>query len=166
MHRIPFSEVTSTTNRSKIFSYAAFDIGVAYREDIDHCMDVIRDLGLEFRQDEIFGEMILEDIDIMGVQSFDDSAVIIRARIKVQPGKQLGVVRAFNRLLKNRFDAEGIEIPFPHRTIYFGVDKEGAAPPAHVQVDAALRDSKHQKSTHDDAVDGQGADDNERSVPK
>jgi small-conductance mechanosensitive channel len=134
VHRIPFSEVTSTTNRSKVFSFAFFDIGVAYREDVDHCMNVIREVGAEMRKDENFGAMITEDIEIMGVQSFDDSAVIIRARIKVKPGKQLGVQRAFNRLIKNRFDAEGIEIPFPHRTIYFGVDSHGNAPPAHVQV--------------------------------
>lgn len=134
VHRIPFSEVTSTTNRSKIFSFASFDIGVAYREDVDHCMNVIREVGNEMREDENFASIILEDIEIMGVQSFDDSAVIIRARLKVAPGKQLGIQRAFNRLIKNRFDAEGIEIPFPHRTIYFGVDGQGNAPSAHVQL--------------------------------
>jgi small-conductance mechanosensitive channel len=84
----------------------------------------------------------------------------------VQPGKQLGVVRAFNRLLKNRFDAEGIEIPFPHRTIYFGVDKQGAAPPAYVQVNGGARGSRHQASTHDDAVEEKGADDGEQAMPK
>jgi len=134
VHRIPFSEVTSTTNRSKIFSFASFDIGVAYREDVDHCMNVIREVGDEMRKDENFASMIIEDLEIMGVQSFDDSAVIIRARLKVEPGKQLGVERAFNRLIKNRFDEEGIEIPFPHRTIYFGVDGQGNAPSAHVQL--------------------------------
>jgi small conductance mechanosensitive channel len=107
---------------------------VAYREDVDHCMNVIREVGEELRTDEVFGPETLEPIEIMGLESFDDSAIVIRARIKVRPGKQLGARRAFNRLLKKRFDAEGIEIPFPHRTIYFGVDSEGAAPPAHLQI--------------------------------
>ena len=139
VHRIPFSEVASTTNHSKIYSFAFFDIGVAYRESVDRCMDVIRQVGAEIREDPEFGPLILEDIDIMGVQSFDDSAVVIRSRLKVLPGKQLGVQRAFNRLIKNRFDAEGIEIPFPHRTIYFGVDGQGKAPAAHVLVDGPPR---------------------------
>ncbi|MEX2615736.1 MAG: mechanosensitive ion channel domain-containing protein [Alphaproteobacteria bacterium] len=159
VHRIPFSEVTSTTNRSKIFSFAFFDIGIAYREDVDHCMNVIREVGVEMRQDANFASMITEDIEIMGVQSFDDSAVVIRARIKVQPGKQVGVQRAFNRLIKNRFDIEGIEIPFPHRTIYFGVDSKGHAPPAHIHVeDSGQRRDARPKATLVKAPEGESAD--------
>lgn len=159
VHRIPFSEVTSTTNRSKVFSFAFFDIGIAYREDVDHCMNVIREVGAEMRQDENFASMITEDIEIMGVQSFDDSAVIIRARFKVLPGKQLGVQRAFNRLLKNRFDAEGIEIPFPHRTIYFGVDGQGNAPSAHVQLhEPKMGRDKRPKAILSQAPEGERAD--------
>lgn len=159
VHRIPFSEVTSTTNRSKIFSFASFDIGIAYREDVDHCMNVIREVGNEMRKDPKFAPTIMEDIEIMGVQSFDDSAVIIRARLKVLPGKQLGIQRAFNRLIKMRFDAEGIEIPFPHRTIYFGVDGQGHAPPAHIQLDrpASSREARP-KATLTKSPEGEGAD--------
>jgi small conductance mechanosensitive channel len=134
VHRVPFSEVTSTVNRSKVFSFAFFDIGVAYREDVDHCMNVIREVGDEMREDAAFAGDIIEDIEIMGLESFGDSAIVIRTRIKVKAGKQRGIQRAFNRLLKKRFDAEGIEIPFPHRTIYFGTDSQGEAPPAHVQM--------------------------------
>ena len=159
VHRIPFSEVTSTTNRSKVFSFAFFEIGIAYREDVDHCMNVIREVGAEMRSDENFASMITEDIEIMGVQSFDDSAVIIRARIKVLPGKQLGIQRAFNRLIKNRFDAEGIEIPFPHRTIYFGVDSQGHAPPAHIKVEEAGRHREARpKATLVKPPEGESAD--------
>jgi moderate conductance mechanosensitive channel len=134
VHRVPFSEVTSTVNRSKVFSFAFFDVGVAYREDVDHCMNVIREVGNSLRDDPVFAPDILENIEIMGVESFDDSAVTIRSRIKVRAGKQRGIQRGFNRLLKNRFDADGIEIPFPHRTIYFGVDSHGDAPPAHLRI--------------------------------
>ncbi len=139
VHRVPFSEVTSTVNRSKVFSFAFFEIGVAYREDVDHCMNVIREVGNEMRQEPNFAAEIIDDIEIMGVESFDDSAVVIRARIKVRPGRQLSIKRAFNRLLKKRFDAEGIEIPFPHRTIYFGVDSQGEAPPAHILMQEPRR---------------------------
>ena len=160
VHRIPFSEVTSTTNRSKVFSFAFFDIGVAYREDVDRCMDVIRQVGAVIREDPTWGLLITEDIEIMGVQSFDDSAVVIRARIKVLPGKQYPVERAFNRLIKNRFDAEGIEIPFPHRTIYFGVDGMGNAPAARSQLERPPPESIRPglaEDTNQDPV-GPGAD--------
>ncbi len=134
VHRIPFSSVTTTTNKSKDFSYARFDIGVAYSENIDRCMDVMRDVGAEMRADPEYATAIVAEIEIQGVQSLGDSAVVIRARIRVQPGKQFGVQRAYNRLIKNRFDQEGIEIPFPHRTLYFGVDSHGDAPPARIQM--------------------------------
>jgi small-conductance mechanosensitive channel len=139
VHRVPFSEVTTTVNRSKVYSFAFFDIGVAYREDVDHCMNVIREIGGEMRSDANFAADILADIEIMGVESFADSAVVIRSRIKVKAGKQRPIQRGFNRLVKKRFDAEGIEIPFPHRTIYFGVDSQGEAPPAHIRMQEPRR---------------------------
>jgi small-conductance mechanosensitive channel len=135
VHRIPFSEVSTTINKSKGFSFARFDIGVGYSEDIDRCMDVIRDLGAELRADPERAPDILDDIDIMGVQELADSAVVIRARIRVRPGKQFSLQRKFNHMLKNRFDAEGIEIPFPHRTVYFGEDSRGEAPPARIRME-------------------------------
>jgi small conductance mechanosensitive channel len=135
VHRIPFSEVSTTINKSKVFSFARFDIGVGYSEDIDRCMDVIRDLGAEVRADPQRAPDILDDIDIMGVQELADSAVVIRARIKVRPGKQFALQRKFHHMLKNRFDAEGIEIPFPHRTVYFGEDSRGEAPPARIRME-------------------------------
>jgi len=135
VHRIPFSEVSTTINKSKGFSFALFDIGVGYSENIDRCMDVIRDVGAELRADPDRAPDILDDIEIMGVQELSDSAVVIRARIKVQPGKQIGLQRKFNHMIKNRFDAEGIEIPFPHRTVYFGEDSRGEAPPARIRME-------------------------------
>lgn len=145
VHRIPFSEVTTTVNKSKDFSFATFDIGIGYSEDIDRCIEVIRDVGAEMTADDEYASVIDGDLNIMGVQSLGDSAVVIRARIRVQPGKQFGLQRAFNRLIKIRFDKEGIEIPFPHRTLYFGEDSSGNAPDARVRlVDAR---SKKPEST-------------------
>ena len=72
---------------------------------------------------------------MQGVQSLDDSAVVIRARIKVRAGTQWGIKREFNRLMKNRFDELGIEIPFPQQTITFGEDKEGNAVAGRIVVE-------------------------------
>lgn len=134
VHRIPFSSVTTTINKSKDFSYAQFDIGVAYSEDIDRCMRIMREVGADMRADPEYGPLIDADIDVQGVQALGDSAIIIRARVQVQPGKQIVIQRVYNRLIKNRFDEEGIEIPFPHRTLYFGVDSHGNAPPARISM--------------------------------
>ena len=135
VHQIPFSEVSSIVNMSKDFSFALMDIGVAYRENIDDVIEVIKQIGANLRTDSEISAYILEDIEVFGLDRFDDSAVIIRARIKTQPIKQWTVRRAFNRLLKLKFDELKIEIPFPHQTIYFGENKEGYAPAAPVQLE-------------------------------
>jgi moderate conductance mechanosensitive channel len=134
VHTIPYSAIDTVTNYTKDFSYAVFDIGVAYRESVDQVMDVLRQLGEEMNRDPYFRRLMLEPIEIAGVDRFGDSAVIIKARLKTRPLKQWEVSREFNRRVKNRFDELGIEIPFPHRTIYFGVDKEGKAPPVGVDL--------------------------------
>lgn len=141
VHQIPFSEVTSIVNMTKDFSFALMDIGVAYRENIDDVIDVIKQVGAELRADPEFGPLIVEDIDVLGLDRFDDSAVVIRARIKTPPVKQWTVRRGFNRLLKKRFDELGIEIPYPHQTIYFGEDKEGRAPAAPVRLETQVSGS-------------------------
>jgi small conductance mechanosensitive channel len=147
-HTIPFSEVTTITNHTKDFAFAELNIGISYREDVDEVMEVIRQLGAELETDPIQGENILEPIQVLGVDQFADSAVVIKARIKTRPMTQWGIKRAFNRLMKYRFDELGIEIPFPHQTIYFGEDKEGQAPAARILMEreaAAGKDHKPDK---------------------
>ena len=134
VHTVPFSSVSTVTNMTKDFSFAVFEVGVAYREDIDEVIGVLRELGEEMRGDAEFGPLILEPLDILGLDSFGDSAVIIKARFKTVPIKQWSVGREFNRRMKRVFDERGIEIPFPHTTIYFGEDKVGNAPPARVRL--------------------------------
>ena len=135
MHTIPFSEVSTIINKAKEFGYADFEIGVAYRENVDEVMEVIRQLGADLEADPEFGQYILEPIEVLGVDAFADSAVIIKARIKTKALKQWYVKREFNRLMKHRFDELGIEIPFPHQTVYFGEDKAGVAPPMRLKMD-------------------------------
>ncbi len=119
VHTIPFSDVTTVINYTREFAYAVLDIGVAYKEDVDAVSRVIESVGAELRQDPVLAESILDDLQLLGLDRFDDSAVVIKARIKTAPGMQWAVRRAFNRLLKQRFDAAGIEIPFPQRTVWF-----------------------------------------------
>ena len=74
------------------------------------------------------------------INALGDSAVVVRARIKCRPGKQWGVGRAYNEICKRIFDERDIEIPFPHQTIYFGVDKKGEAPALRLKGDGAEKD--------------------------
>ena len=126
-HFIPHGTITTVTNMTHGFSRAFFEIGVAYKEDADHVMAVLLDLAHELRRDEEFGPMILEDPEMLGVDSFDDSSVVIKFFINTRPMKQARVKRELLRRIKRRFDELGIEIPFPHRTVYHRYE-EGQAP--------------------------------------
>jgi len=134
VHTIPFSAITTVSNLTEDFSYYVFDVGIAYREDVDAVIDLLRQIGSELRDDKKIGPLLLDNIEIFGVDAFGDSAVVIKGRLKTLPIQQWTVGRAFNRLLKIRFDEAGIEIPFPHRTLYFGEAKDGSAPAARVQM--------------------------------
>lgn len=134
VHSIPFGEVLTVQNLTKDFSYYAMDIGVGYREDTDHVVEVVTQLGKEFLEDPAYAPFALGELEILGVDRFDASAVIIKARIKTMAGKQWLLGREFNRRMKKRFDELGIEMPYPHMTVYFGEDKKGAAPPARVAL--------------------------------
>jgi small conductance mechanosensitive channel len=129
VHYVRNGQIDVVTNMTKDYSRYVFEIGVAYRENVDEVIRVVQEVDEELRGDETFGPDILEPIEILGLDKFGDNAVVIKARTMTKPIKQWSVGREFNRRLKARFDAEGIEIPFPHRTIYFGEDKDGTAPP-------------------------------------
>jgi small-conductance mechanosensitive channel len=131
-HIIPFSSVDMVSNYMREFSYFVCDMGIAYRESVDDAKQAMLDAFEELRADEQWSRMILEDLQWFGLQAFGDSAVVLRARIKTVPGQQWAVGRAYNEVLKRVFDERGIEIPFPHQTIYFGEDKEGKAPPLRI----------------------------------
>ena len=135
VHTVPFSAVGSIINYTRDFGISLLYITVAYREDLDHVIEVLNELGKELLEDPGLGKDILEPLVVQGVQRLDDSGVTLRARIKTVSGMQWGMRREFYGRMKKRFDERGIEIPFPHRTIYFGVDQEGKAPPARVQVE-------------------------------
>lgn len=129
VHYVPNGQITTVTNKSRDYAYALIDVGVAYREDLDHVYGVIREVGAALRLDDAIGAKILADIQVQGVQDLADSAVIIRCRFKTVALEQWNVRRAFLGKLKQAFDRAGIEIPYPHMTIYAGQDKHGEAAP-------------------------------------
>lgn len=119
VHVVPNGIVDKVKNMTKVYSYYLFDVGVAYRENVDEVMAVLKEIAEELREDPAFNADILEPLDMLGVDQFADSAVIIKCRIKTNPMQQWRIGREMNRRIKNTFDAKGIEIPFPHRTIYW-----------------------------------------------
>lgn len=134
LHTLPFSAVSSVSNLSREFSCHVFEIGVAYREDIDSVMEVMKKVGEEMRTESEIGTFVIEPVELYGIERFDDSAVVISGRIKTLPGKQWAAGREYRRRIKIRFDALGIEIPFPHTTLYYGVDKNGDAPAGNIRL--------------------------------
>lgn len=128
VHYVPNGQITIVTNKSRDYAFALIDVGVAYRENLDEIYEVVREVSRALRADAAIGPKILEDIELQGVQDWADSAVILRCRFKTVALEQWGVRRAFLGRLKQAFDARGIEIPYPHLTIYAGQDKGGSAP--------------------------------------
>ena len=125
VHFVPNSQINTVVNLARGFSQSVIDVGVAYRENTDEVMEIMREVGRKMREDPIYSLLILEDLEMAGVDSWADSAVIIRCRFKVKPLEQWSVRREYLRRLKHVFDANGIEIPFPHITVYAGEDKQG-----------------------------------------
>jgi small-conductance mechanosensitive channel len=120
VHVIPNGEIAVLTNMTKGFSRAVLDIGVAYKEDVDKVMLIMKDVAEEMMNDPEWSDRILSDIDMAGLDSFGDSSVNIKARIDTKPLQQWSVAREYRRRLKNVFDEKGVEIPFPHVTLYMG----------------------------------------------
>jgi len=134
VHYVRNGEIDVITNMTKEYSRYVFDIGVAYREDVDEVIEVVKEVDAELRNDPAFKDDILEPIEILGLDQFGNSAIIIKARTKTKPIRQWAVGREFNRRLKKKFDEKDIEIPFPHITLYMGQDKKGEAPSLNVAM--------------------------------
>jgi small conductance mechanosensitive channel len=132
VHYVPNGHIEVVTNMTKDYSRYVFDIGVAFRENVDEVIGVIKEVDEELRSDPDYKDDILEPIDILGLDQFAGSAVIIKARTTTVPVKQWRVGREFNRRLKMKFDERNIEIPFPHITLYMGQDKQGQSPPLRI----------------------------------
>lgn len=134
VHFIPSGDIHIVTNMTKSFSMYLFDIGVAYKENTDEVVELVKEVDDQMRSDPDFKDLILAPLEIMGVHKFDSSAVVIRARTKTKPGQQWIVGHEFNRRIKFSFDKNEIEIPFPHMTVFQGTDKSGNAEPVKIEL--------------------------------
>jgi small-conductance mechanosensitive channel len=118
VHVFPNGSINTLSNMTKDWSAYVMDIGVAYREDTDRVIEVMRRVAGELQSEPQYGSAMLEPIEIIGVDSFSDSAVIIKARLKTLPIRQWMVGREYRRRLKKAFDTENIEFPFPQRMVH------------------------------------------------
>lgn len=137
VHYIRNGKIDVVTNMTKDHSCYVFDINVAYHEDLDEVIKVVKKLDEELRGDPEFNDDILKPLEVAGLDQFGDSAVIIKARITTKPIQQWRIGREFNRRLKKRFDELGIEIPFPHMKIVTPAESGQALPSQKLRVNRA-----------------------------
>lgn len=133
-HIVPFSAATVVSNYMRDWAYFRTEYRIAYREDIDNAIYYLREAFKDLKADPNAGGNILEDMTVPGVTALEENSVKIRIMIKTLPGTQWGVGRAFNRLVKIYFDRAGIEIPFPHQTLWFGENRDGDSPSANLRI--------------------------------
>ncbi len=118
LHMIPNGQITMVSNKTRNWSRAVVDVGVAYGTDVDRALSVFRDEATRFTEDAEWTAQFDGPPDVLGVDDLADSAVTIRVLLRTTPGKQFAVAREFRRRIKSRLDREGIEIPFPQRTLH------------------------------------------------
>ncbi len=123
-HLIPFSAVDQVSNFNRGFAYHVADIGIAYKESVPEAKEAMQAAFDRLKATELADDL-RDDLELLGVQALGDSAVVVRGRIKTAPGRQWAIGRAYNELVKEVFDERGIDIPFPHMTVYMGTDKDG-----------------------------------------
>ena len=116
-HHIPNGEIKIASNRTKLWAKINLEIGVAYDTDLDKVIKVLNKVGQEMAKDKDWKDIIIEAPQALGVNEFADSAIIIKVSAKVKPGEQWGTARELRKRIKEAFDKEKIEIPFPHRVV-------------------------------------------------
>jgi moderate conductance mechanosensitive channel len=118
VHFVPHGSITRVSNLTHGWSRAVVEVNVSYKEDPDYVMSVLMEIAKELRQDPIFGPLILDEAEMLGLDQLGDYAIVIKFVLKTHPLKRWPVRRELLRRIKRRFDELGIEIPFPHRTVY------------------------------------------------
>ncbi|MEX2598944.1 MAG: trehalose-phosphatase, partial [Dehalococcoidia bacterium] len=150
VHYIPNGDVGSASNFSKDFSRINLDVTVAYKEDLDKVIRILNRVGGEVARDGYFGPLIVEAPRAVRVNAFGESGIDIKILGVTKPIRQWEVAGELRRRIKREFDREGIEIPYPHRTIYWGQNAHpGGAPP---------KVSTSQAGSARDGADQEGAD--------
>jgi moderate conductance mechanosensitive channel len=116
----PNGSINTLSNMTKEWSACVLDINIAYKEDPERVMEIMKEVEEDLRNDEEFGDLILEPMEIFGLDKFGESSMVIKSRIKTLPLKQWTIARQYRIRLKKAFDKNKIEIPFPHISLYFG----------------------------------------------
>ena len=122
MHVVPNGEIKVVSNKTRGWSRAVVDVGVPYEENVDRALEILRDEAAQFSTDRSWGAQLDGPVEVLGVESLSDSAVVLRTVIRTQPGSQWGVAREFRRRIKNRFDRETLDIPYPQRRVHVRVE--------------------------------------------
>ena len=128
VHTIPNGEIKAVSNLTRGWSRAVIEVGVAYDTDLDRAIEVLRDVGRELAGDEAWRIQLDGEPEVLGVEGLGDNALNLRLVARTRPGQQWAVARELRRRIKLRFDREGIEIPFPQRTMHVRVEGERAPP--------------------------------------
>lgn len=131
VHVVPNGTIGVVTNRTRGWSRAMLDVAVAYREDVERCLEALRKVGATMEKDPVFGPKLVESFEYPGVERLDESAVLLRVMVRTRPHEQWAVVRELRRRIKLEFAAAGIETPLPQRTLLVqaGDDPPGAGHP-------------------------------------
>jgi small conductance mechanosensitive channel len=125
VHIVPNGQITKVSNLTRGWSRAVLDVAVAHKEDPDRAMVVLREVGEELYEDPEWKPLLVEPVQVPGIENLTDTAVTIRIMAKTLPLKQWDVARELRRRIKLRFDQAGIEIPHATQTMYWG---EGQQP--------------------------------------
>ena len=120
VHVIPNGQIDKVTVASKEWSRSIVDLEISYRADLDHALAVIADEAKKLAAALGWSWRITAPPEVTGVEAFGASGILVRVMFKTLPKEQWGVGREFRRRIKLRLDAEGIDIPFPHTTLYWG----------------------------------------------
>ncbi len=127
VHYVPNGHITTVINMTRGFSQAVADIAVSVHEDVDAVVEVIREVADGLQTDEAFSTRILAELEVAGVERWDNAAVVIRCRFRTLPLEQWGVRREFLRRLKSAFQAQGIRLPYPNLTVHAEGEAANAA---------------------------------------
>ncbi len=153
VHTIPHGEISTTSNFTKYWSRIVLDVGVAYKENMEQVFAVLNEIGTELGNHPELGLKVIDPPKVLRLNSFGSSELSIRMLGVCKPLTQWELTGWLRLRIKERFDEEGIEIPFPHQTIYWGVDQQPLPGQEPAAIGAPEPKAAEPEVTPDDFVD-------------
>jgi len=120
VHHVPNGEIRAASNFTRHFARVNLNVSVAYDTDLDHAISVVNRVGKELAEDAKWRKVIKSPPQVLRVDNLGDSGIDIKILGDVKPMEQWAVMGELRLRIKKAFDAEGIEIPWPHTKVYFG----------------------------------------------